>query len=95
MKLQKRKVLLFIDNCPAHPSLPGLNAVTVHFLPPNTTAVLQPMGQGVIQCFKSWYRKFLLEKMVNYMDNGMDFKVDILQAMQFAAKAWDQSLNAV
>ena len=95
MKLQKRKVLLFIDNCPAHPSLPGLNAVTVHFLPPNTTAVPQPMGQGVIQCFKSCYRTFLLEKIVNYMDNGMDFKVDILQAMQFAAKAWDQSLKAV
>ena len=69
--------------------MPGLKAVTVHFLPPNTTAVLQLMDQGKIQCFKSWYRKLLFEKMVNYMDNGMDCKVDVLQAMQFAAKAWD------
>ena len=26
---------------------------------------------------------------MNNMDNGMDCKVDVLQAMQFAAKAWD------
>ena len=44
---QKRRVLLFAANCPAHPAVPGLKAVTVHFLPPNRTAVLQPMDQGV------------------------------------------------
>ena len=89
MQLQKRKVLLFVDNCPAHSIVPNLKAVTVHFLPPNTTAALQPMDQGVIKCFKSWYRKLLLGKMVDCMDSGMDFKVDVLHGMQFAVKAWD------
>ena len=89
MVQQKRRVSLFADNCPAHPVVPGLKAVTVHFLPPNTTAVLQPMDQGVIQCFKSWNKKLLLGKLVNELDSSTDFKVDVLQAMHFAATAWD------
>ena len=89
MVQQKRKVLLFVDNCPGHPIVPRLQAVTVHFLPPNTTAVLQPMDQGVIHCFKMWYKKLLLGKMVEAIDSGSDYKVDVLVAMKITAKAWD------
>ena len=63
--------------------------MTVHFLPPNTTAVLQPMDQGVIHCFKMWYKKLLLGKMVEAIDSGSDYKVDVLVAMKITAKAWD------
>ena len=35
---QHRKVALIIDNCPAHPKIQGLKAVTLIFLPPNTTS---------------------------------------------------------
>jgi hypothetical protein len=40
----KRKVLLFVDNCPAHPKnlLHELKAIRVVFLPPNMTSKLQP-----------------------------------------------------
>jgi len=38
MKIQKRKILLFIDNCPAHNIIPTCQAVKVKFLPPNTTS---------------------------------------------------------
>ena len=89
MAQQKWKVLLFADNCPAHPVVTRLKAVAVHFLLPNTTAVLQPMDQGVIQCFKSWYKKLLLGKKGNALNSSIDFKVDVLQAMHFAAAAWD------
>ena len=34
---QRHKVILIIDNCPGHPKIQGLNAVTLIFLPPNTT----------------------------------------------------------
>ena len=86
---EKWKVLLFADNCLAHPIVPRLQAVTVHFLPPNTTAVLQPMDQGVIQCFKMWYKKLLLGKMVEAIDSGSDYKADVLEAMKVTAKAWE------
>ncbi|KFD66801.1 hypothetical protein M514_20945, partial [Trichuris suis] len=46
------EVLLLIDNAPAHPSVEYLDAVdefvTVKFLPPNVTPLIQPMDQGVI-----------------------------------------------
>ena len=51
MVLQKRKVLLFVDNCSAHPRLDNLKAVKLAFLPPNCTSTL-PMDQGVIYNFK-------------------------------------------
>ncbi|XP_064423274.1 tigger transposable element-derived protein 4-like [Latimeria chalumnae] len=49
MQRQKRKVLLFVDNCPAHPHIDNLQVTTVVFLPPNTTSKLQPMDQGIIK----------------------------------------------
>lgn len=53
MKKQKRKILLFMDNCTVHNNPPPLDHIKVHFFPPNTTSKLQPLDQGVIQNFLS------------------------------------------
>ena len=41
---KKRKVILLVDNCSAHPkeSADCLNNVWLEFLPPGTTSVIQP-----------------------------------------------------
>ncbi|GFU83643.1 jerky protein homolog-like [Trichonephila clavipes] len=53
------KVLLIIDNAPCHPPVEILNAIdddfSVLYLPPNVTALVQPMDQGVIKKFKKIY----------------------------------------
>ncbi|GFY15961.1 HTH CENPB-type domain-containing protein [Trichonephila clavipes] len=42
---QKRKVILFVDNCPAHPKdIPTTN-IKIVFLPPTATSKLQPLDQ--------------------------------------------------
>ncbi|XP_025406344.1 tigger transposable element-derived protein 6-like, partial [Sipha flava] len=64
MKLENRKVLLFIDNCTAHNHDIELSSIKVHFLPPSTTSILQPMDQGVIQNFKMFYRKEIIRRSV-------------------------------
>ena len=51
--LKGRSVLLFIDNCAAHPHIKDLRAVKMVFLPPNTISVLQPCDQGIIQNLKT------------------------------------------
>lgn len=56
MKRQKRSVLLFLDNATSHPRC-NLSNVRLLSFPPNTTAVLQPLDQGVIKAVKSHYRK--------------------------------------
>ena len=50
--VQKRKIALIVDNCPAHPTVTGLEWIELIFLPPNTTSVTQPMDQGVIRALK-------------------------------------------
>ena len=40
---QGRKIVLVVDNGPAHPDVTGLKAINLQFLPPNTTSCTQPM----------------------------------------------------
>ncbi|XP_034935137.1 uncharacterized protein [Chelonus insularis] len=42
--LVMKKILLLVDNCPAHPNVTDLKSITLAFLPPNTTSVLQHAG---------------------------------------------------
>ena len=48
--LTPKALLLLIDNAPAHPDCSALvsqdKAIKAMFLPPNTTALIQPMDQG-------------------------------------------------
>jgi len=59
---------LFIDNAPCHPSENELRdgEMYVKCLPPNVTALIQPMDQDMIETTKRFYRKklimFLLEQ---------------------------------
>ena len=54
------KAILLLDNAPAHPAeneLIGLHGrIKVIYLPPNTTSIIQPMDQGVIEAAKRGYR---------------------------------------
>ena len=65
---QDRKVALIIDNCPAHPTVEGLNAIELIFLPPNTTSKTQPMDQGVIRSLKAYYRHSLIKRFITSID---------------------------
>lgn len=89
---KKRTILLFIDNCTAHNSIPLMANVKVVFFPPNMTSVLQPMDQGVIKNFKHFYRRLVVQKILaeENMDNDGKIKIDILQASRMCNSAWDQ-----
>ena len=54
MKRLDKKILLLVDNATVHavdnPEL--LTNITIHYLPPNTTAHLQPADAGIINSFK-------------------------------------------
>ena len=87
---QDRKVALIIDNCPAHPTVEGLNAIELIFLPPNTTSKTQPMDQGVIRSLKAYYRHSLIKRFITSIDAGSSpKKVNILEAMTLIVAAWE------
>ena len=72
MARQNRKVLLFIDNCCAHPQIHSLRAVTHLFLSLNTTAVIQPCDVGIIKNLKHYYQKMLMRSILTWDDSGKD-----------------------
>lgn len=95
MKKEKRKIVLFIDNCPAHSTIPKMENVKIEFLPPNTTSKLQPLDQGIIQSFKVKYRHLVVKKMLSEMEDGVSqTSVNVLEAMRMTYKAWNSVLSS-
>ena len=56
--IQTPQVLLFLDNAPAHPDC------SVLVRPPNTTALVQHMNQGVLEALQRRYKKSMLQKLL-------------------------------
>lgn len=69
--MEKRKVsikaVLLLDNAPSHPPVERLDQeqITADYFPPNTTSILQPLDQGIIENMKRHYKlrflRFVLE----------------------------------
>ncbi|XP_070537736.1 tigger transposable element-derived protein 4-like [Ptychodera flava] len=86
---QKRKVLMIIDNCPAHPVVRNLRSIQLAFLPPNVTSKLQPMDQGIIKNFKCFYRRRVVERSVVALDAGKTMlNIDIKEAIDMIYSSW-------
>ena len=88
MMRENRKIAILLDNCSAHPVITDLTSCTLYFLPPNTTAVTQPMDAGVIRNLKSFYRRDLVRRKINALDAGVEFSINILQALCILNKSW-------
>ena len=68
------KAILFLDNAPAHPDATTLTSsdklIKAIFLPANTTALIQPMDQGVLEAMKRRYKKSLLRSLLMADNDG-------------------------
>lgn len=85
---QNRNILLFIDNCTAHKSIPLMDSVKVIFLPPNMTSVVQPMDQGIIKNLKHFYRCLLVRNLLT--DSFKNSQINVLDAARMCHNAWSQ-----
>ena len=67
MRRKRRYILLLLDNVSTHrlDDNEQLSNAKLHFLPPNTTAHLQPLDQGIIYSFKVVIYSFCV--MYNYI----------------------------
>lgn len=99
----EEKVLLLLDNAPSHPSRESLQSsdgkIKVMFLPPNTTSILQPMDQGVLEPCKRRYKRKLLRHIILENDSEDKSVPDILKAITmkdvvyWLAAAWQEASN--
>ena len=62
------KIVLIVDNCPAHPIVDGLKTIELVFLQQNTTSKTQPMDQGVIRFLKAKYRRKIIKRVIQAVD---------------------------
>ncbi|GFR62040.1 tigger transposable element-derived protein [Elysia marginata] len=97
--MQGRSVALVLDNCRAHPQvISGVRAISIFFLPPNTTSPIQPCDQGIIKNFKTIYRKLVLQKFISSFDEtgstNTHLKMSLLDASTMAAASWNEMTPA-
>ena len=84
-----QKIVLLVDNCPAHPSIDNLVSTELIFLSPNTTSKFQSMDQGVIRSLKAHYKTMSIKKLIETVEKKKSFpEFSILDAMQMPDVAW-------
>ena len=87
---QGRQIVLLLDNAPCHIPNIVLKNVSILYLPPNTTAHLQPMDAGIIRNFKLKYRKSLLSHYVRQIDAVGKFQpISMKEALYLVKDLWD------
>ena len=88
---QNCHVLLLIDNAPGH-VIGEYSNIRIQFLPPNITAKLQPLDQGIIKSTKHNYRTILMTIYLAAVESKQEAKTimkhfDFVVACQVLVKA--------
>lgn len=86
-----RKVIFFVDNCPAHPKdiQSKLKSIELAFFPPNMTSKLQPLDQGIIRCLKAHYRNRVLKEAIFRIEKNCKCDINVLECINHLSRAWD------
>ncbi len=95
-----RQVLLTMDNFSAHYTglelAPPPPNIRICWLPPNSTSRFQPLDQGVIQSFKSHYRRQWLSFMLDCFSQDQDprSQVNIRLAIRWILRSWNLHISS-
>lgn len=87
---QNRNIILFVDNCTAHPMI-KLSNIKLVFLPTNTSSVLQPMDAGIIKALKGYYRTKIIRRILAASSLRQSFTksdITLLDAVYTISAAW-------
>jgi len=97
MKNQNREVLLYVDHAAGHgKQATQLSNVRVEYLPPNTTSQMQPMDQGIINVGKGNYKKRLVKKMLDGLDESDKIVYpNVKEALYMLVGAWNDVFKSI
>ncbi|GFT27589.1 tigger transposable element-derived protein 6 [Trichonephila clavipes] len=87
-KRKKRHILLFLGNCTVHNNAAPLSNVKLQFFPPNSTSEFQPLDQGIIHNFKTFYRREVVKSVLDNLENQQNVTtISTLTALIMIEKA--------
>ena len=95
MTCEKRKILLLLDNCPAHTPSRHYSNIELMFLPPNSSGYIQPLDQGIIASFKSYFNCYKLNFVTELVESDKmsvydAYKnINIKNVILFTYSAWN------
>ncbi|XP_055371849.1 jerky protein homolog-like [Condylostylus longicornis] len=92
----RKTALLLLDNAPSHPPEDELisddGQIITMFMPPNVTALIQPMDQNCIRITKLKYRNLLLSHIIANKAEDLEFilkKFNLRNAVTNLSKVWE------
>ncbi|GFY30668.1 tigger transposable element-derived protein 6 [Trichonephila clavipes] len=88
MKKEKQHILLFLDNCTVHNNAPPLSNVKLQFSSQNSTSKLQPLDQGIIHNFTTFYRREVIKSVLNNLENQQYVTTISFLTIIMIDKAW-------
>ena len=98
-KRAQKPVLLLMDNFSAHEaavelireSNQPLKWTRIEWFPANTTSIFQPLDQGIIQNWKCYIKRQLLQFLMTEFDAGRDYTKThhVLRAIEWGIQAWE------
>jgi hypothetical protein len=105
-QMHGRKVVLLMDNFSAHEaavaavaavqeSVVQLQNTLIIWLPKNSTSRFQPLDQGIIQTWKTYWKCQWVHYMLEQYEAGHDpvATMNVLKAIRWAIQAWEIDLN--
>lgn len=101
MEKENRNIVLIIDGAGCHGSKQDyenehrLSNINLIFLPPNCTAKMQPLDQGIIRSFKAHYRRKIIRKYIHSYDSNLGIPtINIYDAVHFSGSSWNNHVTS-
>ena len=86
--------MLFLDTFGGHSANKGqlpykFSNITLQYYPPNCTSFVRPMDQGIIQTAKVGYRKQIIAKKLDSIEDSYKMEsITVLDAIQLLDESW-------
>nr|XP_003221764.2 PREDICTED: tigger transposable element-derived protein 4 [Anolis carolinensis] len=87
-KMQKRRVVIFVDPFPDFPEVKDLKCIKLVFFPSCSASRFTAMKQGIIKSLKVKYRTLLLKRFIDCVNTGKEFALTLLDALGMLHLCW-------
>lgn len=95
LEREKSKIVLVVNNCPAHKLNVELKMIKLCYMPPNLTSKIQPLDQGIIKSIKANFNEKKFTHIIEKIEAGEDVfssykNITLMDAIFFLISSWNK-----